>query len=836
MTSKLTEIRYVYHASDIQIHENKRLDEYSQVLDTMYSNMPNENQDSIFIITGSILNNPEHLTYNSLKLLDKIFDMSKKIPIIIIPEKHDALIESLLKTLSAEHKIYFYHEQTYTHGNADSILKKYDYSLLGGMQSHKFLNNEKKIMYAGSLIQQNHSELVSNHGIVKIDLIKQETLFIPIHNNYVFLTLHFNNNRLTDHPTCLANKTKMNLNIKYDAINTDHLFIMETIKKISSVHNVISCSQINISKTLDIKEKLKTTDNSLNLLTEQKSLIRKYLKLTNVDKNTISKIIKLHESIHDQVQNFIPVDYGYDSPVIEIIQIMFDNIMCYGTDNIFDFTRYEDNKVISLSGGNGMGKSAILDAILFGFYGETTREKKNGKDIINRNENNSSCSILFRIGNEEFLIKRHHNINATGGVTSPVKFYKINGNKNELLSSGGSKKTNKMIIEHVGTLDRYLNTTFMTQKNKNNLSSNREFLKDKSLLCKTLDLNPFVPHFNMVEARIKESETNMVSLRSDVLTSSEKLINPTTNITDLLTDEMIYQTNRVKPKIYRHPSLKKYIINSTSDVRCLINNISSPTERQHLIMLEFQMDYYDNYIRDQAELKKIKEHLQLVRLLREKEANHKILLDYKYIVHVNGISLELLKSKLPVLEKLTNKKLKLLDMEQIKILFTSVIDDNTENDEELDCYKSKLRNTEIQIYKRGADCLQNNILSSSGFEKLATEICFRMSMDEIIVGPRIDLFVIDEELNSYDTENLSKVEKLLAMIKEKYKYVINISHEEKILKFSDYIEPIHKEGKGYSFLNNVDENAEPPKIKIVNRRKLVKKEKIIKKEVEVWVL
>jgi DNA repair exonuclease SbcCD nuclease subunit len=46
----------------------------------------------------------------------------------------------------------------------------FDYTLLGDIHKRQYLSNNKRIAYAGSLIQQNFGESLDKHGLIRWDL------------------------------------------------------------------------------------------------------------------------------------------------------------------------------------------------------------------------------------------------------------------------------------------------------------------------------------------------------------------------------------------------------------------------------------------------------------------------------------------------------------------------------------------------------------------------------------------------------------------------------------------------------------------------------------------
>ena len=83
----------------------------------------------------------------------------------------------------------------------------------------------------------------------------------------------------------------------------------------------------------------------------------------------------------------------------------------YGTNNEFDFTKYNTNEIIGIFGSNGVGKSAFLDILTFMLFNKSARSKSERipKDIININCDSSCGMLVIESNNLKYLIIRKCN-------------------------------------------------------------------------------------------------------------------------------------------------------------------------------------------------------------------------------------------------------------------------------------------------------------------------------------------------------------------------------------------------------------------------------------------
>ena len=89
---------------------------------------------------------------------------------------------------------------------------------------------------------------------------------------------------------------------------------------------------------------------------------------------------------------------------IQFQKIRYKNLLSSG--NAWTNVRLDDHRTTLISGSNGSGKSTLLDAIVFALYGKAFR-KVNKNQLINTiNGRDTVIEISFKIGQNEFLIRR----------------------------------------------------------------------------------------------------------------------------------------------------------------------------------------------------------------------------------------------------------------------------------------------------------------------------------------------------------------------------------------------------------------------------------------------
>ncbi|AKI80286.1 putative DNA repair protein [Acanthamoeba polyphaga mimivirus] len=87
-----TEIRYIYHMSDIHIRKLQRHDEYKEVFDRTYKILKSEitSNDSVIVLTGDIMHMKTEMSPEIIDITSNFFKTLNEIaPVILIPGNHD---------------------------------------------------------------------------------------------------------------------------------------------------------------------------------------------------------------------------------------------------------------------------------------------------------------------------------------------------------------------------------------------------------------------------------------------------------------------------------------------------------------------------------------------------------------------------------------------------------------------------------------------------------------------------------------------------------------------------------------------------------------------------
>lgn len=375
----------------------------------------------------------------------------------------------------------------------------FDITLLGDVHKRQFLDDDKKIAYAGSLIQQDFGEEVDK-GYLLWDMSTLTAKFVKVENDYAFVTVDFDG----DKPNILAEQMPERVRLRLRGNDVDENIISEyvsSVKDKSHLHqfrNEITTSATESEVTVETDELTKTRDTNV-----QMKLIREYLSDYDITDDVWKSIENINNDLNARLGE---VDDRTRGIRWKPLRFEFSNMFAYGENNIVDFRNFAG--IIGLFAPNASGKSALLDSILFCIFDKCSKTNSADK-IMNNKSDEFYCKLDFQIGDDKFFIERHAKRKSNGSVSVSVNFRKIG--EDDLINLDGSRRseTNKIIQEYLGTYDDFVLTTFSTQKdNKTFIDMTKK--ERQELLYRFLDIYVFVELYDLAK---EESRSNAAEIK-----------------------------------------------------------------------------------------------------------------------------------------------------------------------------------------------------------------------------------------------------------------------------------------------------------------------------------
>ena len=208
------------------------------------------------------------------------------------------------------------------------------------------------------------------------------------------------------------------------------------------------------------------------------------------------------------------------------------------------------------------------------------------------------------------------------------------------------------------------------------------------------------------------------------------------------------------------------------------------TLQVYLKKIQTQYDYCQQEVHElyktlgsaEQKIKNIEEEKAEVLELRSQYAAYDL---YLQCMHSNGISYDIIKKKLPVIN------------EEISKIVTNVVDFSVFFDDD-----GKRLNVFIKHPKHDPRPIE----MGSGAEKTIAAMAIRLALVNVTTLPKSDIFILDEPGTALDEENMEGFIRMLDMVKNQFKTVILISHLESLKDIADITINIEKNG-GYAYVN-----------------------------------
>ena len=160
------------------------------------------------------------------------------------------------------------------------------------------------------------------------------------------------------------------------------------------------------------------------------------------------------------------------------VSLKLHNFLSYGTQTeALDFEQFH---VACLSGGNGQGKSALLDAITWALWGEARKAsdaRKPDEDLLRIGTREMNVELIFDLDDARYRVVRSFYRTASGKTSKPGLEFQIreDGETFRPLTAGSVAATQSVIDETVGIdYDTFINSAFLLQGRSD------EFTKKKS--------------------------------------------------------------------------------------------------------------------------------------------------------------------------------------------------------------------------------------------------------------------------------------------------------------------------------------------------------------------
>lgn len=854
ITLSENKIDIIYHLGDIHIRPLQRHDEYREVFDKLYKLIT---KGSLVVICGDIVHEKDKITPELIVLFREFLkNLSLITDVIVFSGNHD-LIEnnltrtSILEALTQDINVhYLKYTDKYKYGdivfhlksledkkpfikptkkninialyhgclreigfNKDgysvSDFKQYDLTLLGDIHQRQFL--DKNVAYSGSLIQQNYGETIDKHGFIKWNIRDMTYEEIDIHNDYGYITLN-----IKDDVYELPELPKYS-RIRYKYINSN----IEEIKKIIATKTkVISDTDVELfedTKDGYEEEFVSEIDDRDIFKSECKYELDNILKLDS----------ELKKDINFNTDKTISYKWTIDT-------LEFKNIFIYGGNKLNKINFKDKNNVLGILGNNAIGKSSIINIILFALFDKISSDYSSA-DVLNKNSSKLYVKITFKIGEDTYIIERE------GSVSNGKNFFKTNFMKVEdksIKSLNGKDKirTQQIINQIIGERDIFILCNVVSNSHNISLLG----MTSNSILetfTKLLKLDKYEELNNNISKKIKKNNLELSNKKGNLEMiediNEDELIKKRIFIEELQDNLLEFQNDihDIKDITKEYEEQLDILRNEILEIR---NNIEPELElenRKFKYKEERPFDYNEYCIK--------KNKLEELKDLEYKNVNIRNIYKNKTIEE-----LEEIKKKYKINKINSKKNIKNINVDKIKTLEQEII--NLENSISIDYLYQKAIQLKQDILED--NCNKNKLIEflesikcTKEIEKIKNNLknkkasLIKLQKDLTINEENIKYNkLIDKQIreNNKNEKEIKRIEN--AIFKVKILLRKDLEKEVEILEYNRYIENVFiiENNKKYNELINKIETEynKINKFYLENKNKenefLISKEKI----------
>ena len=384
------------------------------------------------------------------------------------------------------------------HGDHNvSIFEGFDYAMLGDIhKTNQTLDEEGRVRYCGSIVQQNHGE-TNDKGFLIWDIEDKNNFsvrHILLSNPKPFITIELTpKGRMPKGiriPATarlrLVSNNNLPLNVMKRAVDiAKHRFKPESITFLNRAAGERGSIDLNGSSFL--KENLRD-------ISVQERLINEYLEGYEATEEMLQRVYDLNLKYNKTAEENEDVARNINW---NLKSFEWENLFNYGPSNKINFQNI--NGIVGIFGKNYSGKSSIIDGLLYTLFNTTSKNERKNLNVINQNKDSCRGKVELTIGANTYIVERtseKYTKRLKGEETLEAKtdleFYKYDPVTEETTSLNGTSRmqTDAAIRKNLGTVEDFLLTSMSSQLDS------LQFIKEgstrrKEILAKFLDLEVF---------------------------------------------------------------------------------------------------------------------------------------------------------------------------------------------------------------------------------------------------------------------------------------------------------------------------------------------------------
>ncbi|MEM6646547.1 MAG: SMC family ATPase [Bacteroidota bacterium] len=202
------------------------------------------------------------------------------------------------------------------------------------------------------------------------------------------------------------------------------------------------------------------------------------------------------------------------------VSLKLSNFLSYGTDAPeLDFDAFH---VACLSGKNGQGKSALLDAMTWALWGQARKASDNRKPdehLLRVGTRAMQVAMVFDLEAMRYRVTRQYGLSASGKTPkSSLELNVYDGEQERYvpLTSGNMRETQRVIDDLIGIdYDTFINSAFLMQGRSDEFTKKKPSER-KEILAKVLALSKYERLANLAMEKGRDAGRSMERAERDI--------------------------------------------------------------------------------------------------------------------------------------------------------------------------------------------------------------------------------------------------------------------------------------------------------------------------------
>jgi len=395
---------------------------------------------------------------------------------------------------------------TMDHGDHDlSIFEGFDYAFLGDIhKTNQALDEEGKVRYAGSTVQQNHGE-TNDKGFLIWDIEGKDSFtceHIVLENPKPFVTIELTPKGRIPKNTVVADGGRLRL-VSNNNLSLDAMRKAVDVAKVRFKPETITFLNRAAGTRGEVDEIVgEFGKEDLRDIAVQEELISEYLKDYQVSSEVLEKVFELNRKYNALVESQEEISRNVSW---KLDSLEWDNLFNYDEENKIDFNKL--NGIVGIFGKNFSGKSSIIDSLLYVMFNSTSKKERKNLNIINQTKEYGNGKLKITIGEKQYTIDRRsekYTKRLKGEETLEAKTdvdfdcYDPVMEETQSLNGITRNETDKNIRKFFGSMDDFLLTSMSSQLDSLAFIGEGS-TRRKEILAKFLDLEFFDVKFKLAK-------------------------------------------------------------------------------------------------------------------------------------------------------------------------------------------------------------------------------------------------------------------------------------------------------------------------------------------------